>query len=315
MKIIKRYFRSNNRKTWGPMLGSLVLQFLTIFLGHLFSTNTTVFWVLFGISCGCWIAFGILAFCYVNKWHRYAEMLNIDEGIMFKTAAFLIAMGRSSQFNDYQLKHLHVTYKLEKPKSVEISSGKERTFFPFSVTYSVSGVATRPVSEFSFHLLTHPNSRKNKNFLIEYSTNPSDVQSWRPVELKQAESKHILLCKITGRNYTRNENIEYAIRLTFDNSAGIAADGSSRLLLYPANFSREFAHINKNNTVIDVAVPVVYDQLLKDPQLRLFGEKESPNPMGRTMSFDEKRQSDPIYYSHHINANEDTLVAIEFCAK
>ena len=307
----KKYLREDNQRIWLPMLGSIILQYASVFINQIFVSNRLIYWILFSVSIAAGLLFLLFSVKYVEQWHQRLALFNIKENDLLSVGSFLIAMSRSKSFNHYELKKLTAEYKLTRPEEFISLENETRTYFPFTIKQTVEGTARGTISQYYFHMTANPTNRREGHIKVEYKT---DGRDYKKLDLTDGSQKQIKCYTLVANDHHKNDNIVYKIKSSFEKSAGISADQSNRLYLYPANFSKNYGKVEVYNTYIYLDVPSEYREYMNDPKLRIIGEKGSQTPFGRIASFSDRdqREDGSIRFSKQLKADENTLILIEF---
>lgn len=307
----EKYFREDNQRVWIPMLGSIIVQYAAVLINQIFVSNRMIYWILFAVSIIAGVLFLLFSVKYVEQWHQRLALFNIKESDLLSVGSFLIAMNRSKNFNHYELKKLTAEYKLSSPEVFTSFENETRRYFPFTIKQTVEGTATGTISQYYFHMTANPANRRAGHIKAEYKT---DGRDYSKLDLTDGSQKQIRCYTLEANDHHRNDNITYKIKSSFEKSAGISADQSEQLYLFPSNFSKDFGKVEAYNTFVSLEVPKEYREYMNDPKLRIIGEKGSQTPLGRIASFNDRdqRADGSIRFSTQLKADENTLILIEF---
>lgn len=310
-----KYLRSDNQRIWAPMLGSIIVQYAAVIINHLFDVNRIVYWILFGVSLIAGLLFIVFSIKYVEQWHQKLALFNINESDLQAVGSFLIAMSRSKEYNHYELKRLKVEYTLGSLEEYTSLDKKLRHYFPIRIKQTVQGTARGLTSEYYYHMTTNPATRQNGLVKVEYKTD-SD-REYKPIMTKDSSKRQIKCYSLGTISHHNNDNIQYKIKTAFEKNAGITAESGGRLYLYPSNFSKRITRTEGGNTFISVVVPQEYTRYLKDPKIRIIGERNSQNSLGRIADFTNKQTASDgtRTFTENLNTDENMLILIEFESK
>ena len=307
-----KYLRSDNQRIWVPMLGSIIVQYAAVIINHLFDVNRIVYWILFGVSLIAGLLFIVFSIKYVEQWHQKLALFNINESDLQAVGSFLIAMSRSKEYNHYELKRLKVEYTLGTLEEYSSLDKKLRHYFPIEIKQTVQGSARGVTSEYYYHITTNPATRQNGLVNVEYKTD--NDREYKTIKMKDSSQRQIKCYSLGTYSHQNNDNIQYEIRTTFEKNAGISAESGGRLYLYPSNYSKKIARVEGGNTYISLTVPQEYTRYLKDPKIRIIGERSTQNSLGRIAEFTNKQTASDgaVTFSENMNTDENMLILIEF---
>ena len=309
-----KYLRSDNQRIWVPMLGSIVVQYAAVIINYFFNENRNVYWILFGVSLLAGLLFIVLSIKYVEQWHQKLALFNINESDLQSVGSFLIAMSRS-KYNHYELKRLKVEYTLGSLEEYSALDKKLRHYFPIRIKQTVQGTARGLTSGYYYYMTTNPATRQNGLVKVEYKTD-SD-REYKPIMTKDSSQRQIKCYSLETISHHNNDNIQYKIKTAFEKNAGISAESGGRLYLYPSNFSKRITRTEGGNTFISVVVPREYTRYLNDPKIRIIGERNTQNSLGRIADFTNKQTASDgtRTFTENMNTDENMLILIEFECK
>ena len=310
-----KYLRSDNQRIWVPMLGSIVVQYAAVIINYFFNENRNVYWILFGVSLLAGLLFIVLSIKYVEQWHQKLALFNINESDLQAVGAFLVAMSKRKEYNHYELKRLKVEYTLGSLEEYTALDKRQKHYFPIELKQTVQGTARGVISGYYYHITTNPATRQNGLVKVKYRTD--NDREYKPIKMKDRSQRQINCYLLETNSHHNNDNIQYEIRTSFEKNAGISAESGGRLYLYPSNYSNKITRMEGGNTHISVFVPQEYTQYLNQPKIRIIGERNAHNSLGRVANFSEvQRASDgTVTYIENMNTDENMLILIEFESK
>lgn len=314
--MFRRIFKTYNKKNLASFSISAAFALIAPLVTTLFTQFTTLYWIAIAASVILVLVFLFISFNYVDSFHRYFELMKLDEQSCLRISAFLFAMSKAKEYNDsYKLKTLTVRYDIKDPVELATPNGKKRLYYPFTVTYRVRGTATNISSEYSFHLLQHPNNEKNNYSNFEYGfTGTNGEVEWHNCEKANIKNigNQVWQYKFKGPRVTAFSPVDYSLRIHFTQFAGISElekDRISRLLIYPRNFSEHFDS-NAAITSIEIYVPDGFIKKVSTPAIRVFLEGKNPDPNGRQEEMGHA--SNLFLLTERIILKKDVFCAIEF---
>ena len=287
MKLLKTYIRSDNKKTWIGMLGSLLGFFLPELINALWTKNRTAYWLLFIGSMISFMLFIILAFQYVDRWHNIIDTLRCKNASLYKTVSLYAVMSKSESVGHVnktvKVKKIDVTYQF---REEHFTDREGNLFFPFQVTYAVDGRASTRFSTLYYHLLGHKSSQKIKQ--MEITLNQSKVTP----QVIDDQGNVQVICFSNHNSFNARESIHYSITVPFDSVSGLASNKKQSFLFFPKNISYicEYDAVAVVRLVMPSAVELekkyqiiftkYIDGLCKDPKNERFEPKKETDFAG-----------------------------------
>ena len=235
MKRLLGYCNRKNIGTWGPMLLSIVIMFASPVVNMLFLNNSPYFWLTAVFSIVFSLLFIVLSAKYVSRWHSIYSVLSTN-GELKNTCAFLAAMQRTKSVNQRMVvSKIDVEYIFDNKLDSD-----PNTYFPFKVKYHVYARVNNKngISNIYFHLISGSNKKVSKQIKYKFCNDGSDEEHTPKVDREDINIQVIKLA--AAKIFEINDEIEYYLEISFDDTQGISTSGVQRLLFYPYNFSPNF---------------------------------------------------------------------------
>ena len=167
--MLRRIFKSYDKKNLVSYSSWALSLLLAPLVTSVFTQYTTMYWIAVIATVVITIIFLFLSFNYVDSFHRYFELMKLDEKACLNISAFLFTMSKLTDYNDtYRLKELTIRYEITEAQELNTPSGKKKLYYPVIVTYRAQGIATANSSDYFFHLLQQPDNEDNKFSKVEY---------------------------------------------------------------------------------------------------------------------------------------------------
>lgn len=150
-KLRRTYFRDDNSDVWRPIFLSLIGYLLSTVSSAILTSSPVWFWILFIASVICCGLFIYFSYRYVEKWHGIISMLRKKDEALVNTCAFLAVMEKTKHINQcIKVSDVTITYKFSESQMIGTCQ-----YYPFHLSYKVSGVVQQAFTRLYFHVLNY----------------------------------------------------------------------------------------------------------------------------------------------------------------